>query len=109
MRILVAIGHPAQVHLFKNFIWEMQKKGHKVFVTAKDDKSMTDLLKAYNIKFINLGKKGTGLKGKIFKQIIFDLKILRCLYKYNIDVAMGTAMSVTHACLLHKSKSYIFN
>jgi len=26
MRIVVDINHPAQVHYFKNFIWEMGKK-----------------------------------------------------------------------------------
>jgi len=29
MKIVVDLGHPAQVHLFKNFVWEMEKKGMK--------------------------------------------------------------------------------
>ncbi len=36
MRILVDIGHPAHVHFFKNFIWEMEKRGHEFIVTARD-------------------------------------------------------------------------
>jgi hypothetical protein len=28
MNILVDIGHPAHMHFFKNFLWDMQKKGH---------------------------------------------------------------------------------
>ena len=32
MRIVVDINHPAHVHYFKNFIWEMQKKaGSHIF------------------------------------------------------------------------------
>jgi predicted glycosyltransferase len=38
MRILIDIGHPAHVHFFKNFYWEMKKRGHDtiVFATQKD-------------------------------------------------------------------------
>ena len=30
--ILIDIGHPAHVHLFRCFIGEMESRGHKVFV-----------------------------------------------------------------------------
>jgi predicted glycosyltransferase len=36
MNILIDIGHPAHVHLFKNFAWIMQKKGHKTLFTARE-------------------------------------------------------------------------
>jgi len=109
MNILIDIGHPAHVHLFKNFIWKMKKRGNKVIVTAKDSFMINYLLKKYNINYINLGKKGSGLFGKTIKQFIFDLKILFFLYKFKIDKAMGTSISISHACLFHKSKSYVFN
>jgi predicted glycosyltransferase len=60
MRILVDIGHPAMYHLFKNLIREMEKRGHQVLVTAREKDVATKLLKAYNIPFIPVGKKGTG-------------------------------------------------
>ncbi len=34
MKIVVSVNHPGHVHghvhLFKNFIWTMQKKGHEI-------------------------------------------------------------------------------
>ena len=109
MNILIDIGHPAHVHLFKNFIFEMNKKSHNIITTVKDEKSIIDLLKRYKIEFIKLGKKGKKVNDKIIKQAIFDLKVLYYLYRYNVDIAMGTSVSIAHACLFHKSKSYIFN
>ena len=36
MNILVDIGHPAHVHLFKNMIWNLEEDGHEVKITARD-------------------------------------------------------------------------
>ena len=44
MRILIDIGHPAHVHLFKNFAWQMQEKGHKVLFTCREKEFEIDLL-----------------------------------------------------------------
>jgi uncharacterized protein len=109
VRFLIDIGHPAHVHLFKNFIFEMKEKGNEVIVTCKDQTIVKQLLRIYKIKYINLGKKGKGLYGKLVKQFFFDIKVLKLLYKYKIDKALGTSISISHACLFHKSKSYIFN
>ena len=47
MRILIDIGHPAHVHYFKNFIWQMQKKGHEFMITARDKEVALNLLDKY--------------------------------------------------------------
>ena len=36
MKILIDIGHPAHVHLFKNLIGNLRKDGHEVIITARD-------------------------------------------------------------------------
>ena len=36
MKIVVDINHPGHVHFFKNFIWEMEKRGHKILITVKE-------------------------------------------------------------------------
>lgn len=36
MKVLVDIGHPAHVHLFKNMIWERERKGHEILITARE-------------------------------------------------------------------------
>jgi len=42
MKILIDIGHPAHVHLFRNLIKNLEHKGHFVLVTVKDIPSAKD-------------------------------------------------------------------
>ncbi len=95
MRILVDIGHPAHVHLFKNFIWEMEKKGHQALVTAREKDVATQLLKAYDIPFIPVGKKGTGSLNLMKEWIFRDIEIIRIARKFNPDILMGVLNPAT--------------
>lgn len=56
MRILIDIGHPAHVHLFKNFAHEMQNKGHKVLFTLRDKEFEIELLKSEGLDYVSFGK-----------------------------------------------------
>lgn len=78
MRILIDIGHPGHVHLFKNFAWEMQKRGHHILFTCREKEFEIELLKASGFNFISFGKKFKSLKGKIKGLILFNFK----MYKY---------------------------
>ncbi len=89
MRILIDIGHPAHVHLFKNFIWEMEKHGHQIQVTARDKDVVTHLLKAYGIPFIPVGKKGKGSLNLFREWILRDFQILNIARKFNPDILLG--------------------
>ena len=51
MKILIDMGHPAHVHFFKNAIWELERRGHSVKVTARDKDVTLKLLEAYKIPF----------------------------------------------------------
>ena len=57
MNILVDIGHPADVHYFKNLIRRLKEKNAAVVVLARDKEVTFELLHEYDIPFI---KKGTG-------------------------------------------------
>ncbi|ACS34656.1 DUF354 domain-containing protein [Thermococcus gammatolerans] len=57
MNVLVSVNHPAHVHLFKNFIWEMEKKGHEVHIVARDKEVTKHLLNAYNFEYGIISKK----------------------------------------------------
>ena len=65
MRILIDIGHPAHVHLFKHFAWEMQKKGHTIFFTCREKEFEIYLLEKYGFAFKSFGKKYFSPLGKI--------------------------------------------
>ena len=89
MRILIDIGHPAHVHLFKNFAWEMQKKGHSVFFTTRKKEFENDLLTKYGFKFTSFGKKYKSTFGKIFGMFIFDFKMLLAALKFKPDIFLS--------------------
>jgi len=65
MKILIDMGHPAHVHLFKNFIWEMKKRGHKVKVTTRDKDVTIALLDKYKFDYECFGSPKKGLIRKI--------------------------------------------
>jgi predicted glycosyltransferase len=52
MKILIDMGHPAHVHFFKNAIWELQKRGHAVTITARDKDVTLRLLDAYKLPYV---------------------------------------------------------
>ena len=89
MRILIDISHPVHVHLFKNFIRELERLGHKFLVSAREREHITHLLKAYNIPYV----KRIGYKGfmKIPGMLLIDFKILREAMKFKPDIFIGEA------------------
>ena len=89
MNILIDIGHPAHVHLFKHFAWEMQKKGHKVLFTCREKEFEIDLLRYYQFEFVTFGKKYSTSVGKIFGMIEFDIKEIFYGLKFKPDVFLS--------------------
>jgi predicted glycosyltransferase len=89
MRILIDICHPADVHLFRNFIKIMQDKGHQVVVTSRDKDVSLDLLENFHIPHMVLGKPGKGIMGKSFKMIYFFLKLIYILKRYKPQILIS--------------------
>lgn len=65
MRVLISIGHPAQVHQFKYVYREMKKKGHELLFLAKDKEMTHYLLNFYDLPYIPIKKTNKGLINKI--------------------------------------------
>ncbi|KGN79133.1 hypothetical protein HW49_07110 [Porphyromonadaceae bacterium COT-184 OH4590] len=105
MNILVDIGHPAHVHLTKNLIKELIKKGHHVIITAKTVPIIERLLKTESLDYILLGKKGKSIVSKILHQIKFDIKILWICIKHKINIGTGVSASITRISRLCKMSS----
>ncbi|NEW60222.1 DUF354 domain-containing protein [Sulfurovum sp. bin170] len=98
MRILIDIGHPGHVHLFKNFAWEMQKRGHEILFSCRDKEFEIKLLKSYGFKYKSFGKKFKTLAGKIFGLLKFDLQAIVTALKFKPDIFMSHgSMYLAHA------------
>lgn len=89
MKIVVDIGHPAQVHFFKNFIWEMQKKGHKFLLTASEKEVAIGLLNALGFEYVNMGSYGSTLLQKILSVPLMNLKMYKAVKDMEPDLFLG--------------------
>lgn len=109
MRVLIDIGHPAHVHYYRNLANNLIAKGHKVFWTAKDSPIIKKLLSAYGFEFKVFPKKSDGLIGKVIKQLLYDLILLRFCRKNKITIAIGTSVTIAHVSRISKLKSIVFD
>lgn len=86
MKILVDIGHPAHVHLFKNMAHEMIKKGHEFFFTVREGENQAQLLKNNGFNYAIIGKKQKGSIRKLLGIFIFSFKIFRVARHFKPDL-----------------------
>ncbi len=101
MKILVDIGHPAHVHLFKNFAWEMQKKGHKILFTCRDKEFEIHLLKTYKFDYVSFGNKYNSIIGKIKGLFVFNYRMLKVALKFKPDLLLSHgSMYAAHVSFL---------
>lgn len=89
MNILIDLGHPAHVHLFRNFALEMIKKNHNVLCTCRNKEFEINLLEHYNLPYIFLGKKYNSKIGKIWNLLEFDLKEIAIAKRFKPDVFLS--------------------
>lgn len=100
MKILIDICHPAHVHLFKNLYYELKNKSHEILVTVRDISLAVELLRSYNIPHIIIGEKSDTIKRKILKQVLFDIKLKSIVKKFNIDLTVGSSITLAHVSKL---------
>jgi predicted glycosyltransferase len=104
MRILIDVGHPSDVHLFRNFCFEMTKKNHKILFTARNKEVTFKLLDAFMLNYIPYGRPYKSSIGKLFGLIKFDYQLFRIARKFKPDLFLchGSFYASHIAFLLHK-------
>lgn len=104
MKILIDIGHPAHVHLFKNFAQEMISKGHKILFTCREKEFELELLIHSGFEYKSFGKKYNSPLGKIFGLVEFDLKEYFTGLKFKPDIFLshGSIYAAHAAYLIRK-------
>jgi hypothetical protein len=108
-RILVDIGHPAHVHLFRNAIKILESHGHAVTITTREKDVATDLLDAYGFTYdiVSKARRGTlGLARELFEH---DYGVLRAAKHHQSKILIGTSVSITHVAPLIGGTSVVFN
>lgn len=109
MKILVNLGHPAHVHFYKNFIWEMEKRGHDIKITTECKDVTINLLNAYNLEYEYIGTKYKGMIKKGFGIIHKDYLLYKIAKKFKPDIITGILDTYgAHVGMLIKKPSIIF-
>lgn len=109
MNLLIDIGHPGHVHLYKNLYFELKSKSHEVLVTVKDIPAAVRLLDQYEIPYIKFGKKGNGILAKALKQLQFNLEMFKLVREKRIAVGLGTSISIAHVSRFSGMTSVVFD
>lgn len=104
MRIVVDINHPAHVHYFKNFIWEMERRGHQVLITASEKDISYRLLDLYGFEYTRIGNYGRSIPEKLINIPRLDLRMYRAVREFEPDifVGFGSIRAAHVAALLRK-------
>ncbi len=101
MRILFNIAHPAQVHLFKNLIWNLEKKGHECKITTVDKDVSLHLLSAYGFDYEIVGSAKSSLFSKATELINIEYRIYNISKSFKPDILVG---GVGNAYVAHVGK-----
>ncbi len=110
MRVVVDINHPGHVHYFKNFIWEMEQRGHEILITASHKDVATQLLQLYGLKYVDLGSYGSSLIQKMINIPIMDVKMYRAVKNFHPDILLGfSSTRAAHASKLLGEPAIIFD
>lgn len=96
MKILIDINHPAHVHYFRNFIKEMDNKGHEFCVINRDSKMINDLLDYYGIKHITRNKrtKGNSTFASFINLTTMIIWCIRKSFSFRPDMYIGFGSAV---------------
>lgn len=109
MNLLFDIGHPAHVHLFKNFIYYLKNEGHNVFVVSRKKDVTGILLDHYKINHFPVTDPAS-TRFDMLKELMTRNKFIFHLHKeHHFDASFGTSASIGFLRLKHGVPAYNFN
>jgi len=87
---------------------QLEKEGHSVFWVTRDKDITVQLLNEYKLDYKILTKAQKGIVRLGWELLVHDYKVWREARKNDIDLMVGTSVSITHAGLFCKAKSWVF-
>jgi uncharacterized protein len=89
MRLLIDIGHPAHVHLFRNLFFVLKDRGHEVFITARNKEMTYELLDKFGMPYYPLGSHQKSLVNKIIGWFGNVKKIIAIIRSVKPDILLS--------------------
>ncbi len=111
MKILIDIGHPAHVHLFRNLIYALRTKNHDILITARDKDVTINLLNHYNLNFKIRPSSSSRILSKFLGIIKITFYLWKISKKFHPDVLIGGVGNVYISILgwITRKPSLIFD
>ena len=109
MKVLINIGHPAHVHLFKNLINNLESNGHVIKIVTRDKDVTLKLLDAYRFDYEVMSGYYTTMGGKMYDFVKTDLKLLKIAIKSKPDIMIAVGDPyIAHVGKLIRKPSIVF-
>ena len=89
MRFAVDILHPAHVHFFRNFIAEMESRGHEFLVTVREKEIAVDLLRAHSIPHVVISRQARGHVPMAAELMVRTARFWRLARRFRPDYLLG--------------------
>ncbi len=111
MKILFNMGHPGQVHLFKNTIRKLEKKGHECKITIIDKEVSLKLLDIYGFKYEVVGATKPSMFAKAIELLKIESRLLKICKSFKPDILVGGVGNayVAHVGKLIRKPSIVFD
>jgi predicted glycosyltransferase len=87
--VLFDVGHPAQVHLFRNAIADLDARGHRTFVTSREKEVTTQLLDAYGIPHTSLSTRGDSFPELLVELATREVRLYAVARAFQPDVIVS--------------------
>lgn len=101
MKVLIDIGHPAHVHMFKHFAWQLITDGHQVLFSVRKKNITVNLLQSYGFDFIVYGKSRKGIVNKLVGLLKFNLHLYKITKKFKPDISIShSSFYLSQVCWL---------
>jgi len=101
MRVLIDVGHPKEVNIFRNVIKELERRGHTVKIVARDKENTAALLDAYGFNY-ELGRYYNGLINKVIGVLKNDFLLYKISKKFKPDIFVGSPYTAQISKLFRK-------
>ncbi|MRR21555.1 DUF354 domain-containing protein [bacterium] len=104
MRIIIDIGHPAHVHLFRHFAVEMSSRGNQVLFSVREKENEVLLIKSYGFNYVSVGKHYRSPAGKAYGLIlsVFRMLIVAGSFKPDLYLSHGSIIAALTSWLTRK-------
>jgi len=107
MRIMIGIGHPKQVHFWRNIINNLGEDGHEVKIVAWKKDITLYLLNVYGLTYEIIGRNYKGLMRKMYGLLESDFKAFKVARRFKPDILLAGSPALAHVSLLLR-KPYIY-